>query len=110
MSDFKTIPMEQFLREHNISIPKWRHKFVAHYTGQIYSCGGGEITIELPDGSSKTFKTSNLAKRLDNLIYQLMSPRTVKTNDKWIASYKEKFSPLTIEQIEDLKIWVKHLV
>ena len=110
MSEFKTISEEQYLREHHIPISKWRHKFVAHYTGQIYSCGGGEITIELPDGSRKTFKTSNLAKRLDNLIYQLMSPRTVKTNDKWIAAYKEKFSPLTIKQIRELKIWVKHLV
>lgn len=110
MSDFKTIPMEQYLREHNIPISKWRHKFVAHYTGQIYSCGGGEIIIELPDGSRKIFKASNLAKRLDNLIYQLMAPRTTKINDKWIASYKEKFSPLTIEQIEGLNIQVKHLV
>ena len=110
MSDFKTIPMTQVLKNNNLSIPKWRHQFVARYTGQIYSCGGGEITIELPDGSCKTFKTSNLAKRLDNLIYQLMAPRTTRINDKWIAAYKEKFSPLTIEQIQDLKIWVKHLV
>ena len=110
MSDFKEIPMTKVLKDHNKTISHWRHKFVAHYTGQIYSCGGGEITIELPDGSRKTFKTSNLAKRLDNLIYQLMSPRPVKTNDKWIAAYQEKFSPLTIEQIQYLKIWVKHLV
>ena len=104
MSDFKTIPMTQVLKNNNLSIPKWRHQFVARYTGQIYSCGGGEITIELPDGSRKTFKTSNLA------IYQLMAPRTTRINDKWIAAYKEKFSPLTIEQIEGLNIQVKHLV
>ena len=110
MSDFKIIPMTQVLKNNNLSIPKWRHQFVARYTGQIYSCGGGEITIELPDGSCKTFKTSNLAKRLDNLIYQLMAPRTTRINDKWIAAYKEKFSPLTIEQIEGLNIQVKHLV
>lgn len=110
MSEFKTIPMTQVLKNNNLSIPKWRHQFVARYTGQIYSCGGGEITIELPDGSCKTFKTSNLAKRLDNLIYQLMAPRTTRINDKWIAAYKEKFSPLTIEQIEGLNIQVKHLV
>ena len=107
MSEFKKIPKEQFLREHNIPISKWRHNLSYQIAGSLYYCGGGTVTIEMPDGSVHSSKTKNLAKRVDQLIANLMCPRMNKVNVSWIQEYKDKYGPLSIDDIENLNITVK---
>lgn len=108
MNNFKQIRLEDHLKNLNITTPEWRHNFVYKKVGSLYTCGGGEITITLPNNQSYTVKTKNLAKRLDKLISNLMSP-TIKVNDRWIENYKQSNSPLTIEDVENLEIKIKFL-
>lgn len=100
---------EEVLQDLHISLSEWRHQFVNN-TIKSYPdiCGGGIIRIEFPTiPHIQRIRTKNLCKRLDNIIYQLMSPRYKNCGDKWIRKIKNDHLPFTIEEIKQLKISVK---
>ena len=69
-------------------------------------CGGGIIHIKFSENHTREIKSKNVAKTLDNIIYQLMAPPHVKRTTKWIKEILEGRRPYTVEEIEKLKIWV----
>lgn len=102
--DFKIIPEELCFLKMGITLPEWRHNYIRRLVGDIYDCGGGQFTIEFPNGFSKTLKTKNFAKRLDNIFYQLMAASDKSCDDVWIQKIKEGRHPYTTKEIRELKI------
>lgn len=106
MEGFKKITTEEYVKKIYGSIPQWRHNFVYERVGSLYSCGGGIIHIKFSEDHIQKIKSKNVAKTLDNIIYQLMAPPYVKRKNKWIEKILEGRHPYTVEEIENLKIWV----
>ena len=106
MEDFKIVETKEALKKMGVSIPEWRHNFVYNKVGSLYSCGGGIIHIKFSEDYTREIKSKNVAKTLDNIIYQLMAPPHVKRKNKWINELLEGRHPYTVEEIEKLKIWV----
>ena len=104
--EFKIINSEKLIKKIYGSIPTWRHNFIYERVGSLYSCGGGIIHIKFSEDHIQKIKSKNVAKTLDNIIYQLMAPRYVKRTTKWIEKILEGRHPYTVEEIENLKIWV----
>lgn len=106
MEGFKEIATEEYVKKIYGSIPQWRHNFVYERVGSLYSCGGGIIHIKFSEDYIQKIKSKNVAKTLDNIIYQLMAPPYVKRKNKWIEKILEGRHPYAVEEIENLKIWV----
>lgn len=106
MENFKIVETKEALGKMGIPIPEWRHNFVYNKVGSLYSCGGGIIHIKFSEDYTRKIKSKNVAKTLDNIIYQLMAPPHVKRKNKWINELLEGRYPYTVEEIEKLKIWV----
>jgi len=106
MEDFKIVETKEALEKMGISVPQWRHNFVYNKVGSLYSCGGGIIHIKFSEDHIQKIKSKNVAKTLDNIIYQLMAPLYIKRKNKWIEKILEGRQPYAVEEIENLKIWV----
>ena len=106
MEGFKEIATEEYVKKIYGSIPAWRHNFVYERVGSLYSCGGGIIHIKFSEDHIQKIKSKNVAKTLDNIIYQLMAPLYVKRKNKWTEKILEGRHPYAVEEIENLKIWV----
>lgn len=104
--DFSTTT-EETLKKMGYDSLTFRREYIKQLVGGIYDCGGGVIRIEFPDHSYKILRTKNLAKRLDNIFYQLMAPRHINCNDTWVGKLKAERGPLNFEEILKLKIQVR---
>lgn len=98
---------EETLKEMGIDNITFRRWYIKKLVGGIYDCGGGAVRIEFPDHSYKVIRTKNLAKRLDDIFYQLMAPRNKLCKDTWIRKLKAGRQPFTYKEILNLKIQVR---
>lgn len=104
--DFEIIDDIQILKNYGYTITEWRHYFVNKTIGSTPdTCGGGTIRIEFPNlNFVKHIRTKNLCKRLDQILYQLMTSRYKTSGDPWIRKIKAGRLPFSIKEIKELKI------
>lgn len=88
------------------SLVTWRRNYIERLVGRLYGYKEGIITIEFPNGIIKTLKTKNVAKRLDQILKQLMGADNQTYTDKWVEELREKRKAFSKEEIEELKIIV----
>lgn len=103
-SEFKIISNQQFVNQLKIDIVQLRRKYIYKLVGGFYSCGGGVITMEFPNGLVKKIKTKNLARRLDEIFRQLMG---VKEKEAWIANLKKTYGIFSLKEIKQIKIKIE---
>lgn len=101
------ISAEETLTSMGLDPLTFRRQYIKQLVGGIYDCGGGTIRIEFPTGHVQIVRTKNLAKRLDTIFYQLMSPSNRKCQDTWIRKLKAGRQPFSYKEILDLKIQVR---
>lgn len=105
-SSFLFISDREAAKKMGISNYDWRRWYVQSKVGSYYNICGGIIKIEFPNGFKKVLRTGNLAKRLDDIIYQLMSPRNKLCKDTWIRKLKAGREPFSYKEINELKITI----
>lgn len=107
-NDFKIIEEKEAIEKMGINYLAWRRNYIRQITdGDLYDFKEGKIYIQFPSGELKISKTKNVSKRLDQILYQLMSPHPKSYQDTWIRKIREGRGHYTIEEIKNLKIWVE---
>lgn len=90
--------------------PYERRKQILEVTGTPLESKGGFVRLEFPDGLVIRGKTSNVAKYLDQVFYQLTTCKMKSITYKWIKDLrKKKGRGLTLEELKKINIKIKEV-